>query len=503
MFQYKNTLNNDNNEQIQYNYYTTKLYKNQYEKTLENGGYIKIPFVNANSISNPNFIYTPTQSKYTTKNIYIIKKAHSFPGDYDGELIIEHSPVTNSDSPIYTCILLKTKEGVDEETVIDKIMNQSFDPYLELRLNDFVQFNKTCLVNRYTNVFVFPSPILIRHSFANMNNIAPMLFSKYEQSNYTMISIKKIQNELSDNVLSDNNVAIDNVNDISEGFLGETITEGLQNPKKRRRREKARAAARVAEIAKINAAVAFATGNTKNEISPSYKTNDIMDCVPVNMHDKPLETIEMTPVSGSAASYKGEASYLSTVINFFVFIIIFGVSALGVPSFYEYAFVKNFMGRPNWESNLLKMTIYFIFLCMFFTLTITVFGIKSKSILMPAIGVFLTIFVIISSIIIMLIKKQDPTKYGGFIFNDISESNATKNLLTITNMFTNDLTKSEFWKLYGIFMVIYGGITLPIKFTKGFNKDKKKNDKLFYFLLSLFGFFGFFFILLGYTISKN
>ena len=123
---------------------------------------------------------------------------------------------------------------------------------------------------------------------------------------------------------------------------------------------------------------------------------------------------------------------------------------------------------------------------------------------MPAIGVFLTIFVIISSIIILLLKKQSPEKYGGFNFDKVDEDEATKRLLTIKNMFTNDLTKSEFWKLYGIFMAIYCGITLPIKFTKGFDKkDKKKNDKLFYYLLSLSGFFGFFFILLGYSISNK
>lgn len=476
MFQYKNMVNNDN-EQIQYNYYTTKLYKNQYEKTLENGGYIKIPFVNANSISNPNFIYSPTQTKYTTKKIYIIKKTHSFPGEYDGELIIEHSPVTNSDTPIYTCILLKTKEGVDEETVIDKIMNQSFDPYLELRLNDFVQFNKTCLVNRDTNVFVFPSPILISNSFENMNNMSSILFSQYEQSNYTTIPISKIQNDTSD---------------ITESFFGQTIIEGIRNKKKRRRNSKPPTPSLIKPYTIPNTTVV-----------QSYNS-DIMDCVPVNMNDKPLETIEMTPVTGSVASYKGESSFLSTVVNFFVFIIIFGFSALGVPAFYEYAFVKNFKKlASNSDSKLLRMTIYFIGLSMFFTLSFTIFGIKSKNILMPAIGVFLTIFVIISSVIIMLIKKQYPEKYGDFIFNDIRESDATKNLLTITNMFTNDLTKYDFWKLYGIFMVIYGGVTLPMKFTKGFDKDKKKNDKLFYYLLSLFGFFGIFFILLGYTISKN
>ena len=114
----------------------------------------------------------------------------------------------------------------------------------------------------------------------------------------------------------------------------------------------------------------------------------------------------------------------------------------------------------------------------------------------------LTIFVIFTSVIIMLIKKQDPNKYGGFDFSDVKHE-STKNLLTITNMFTDDIAKPEFWKLYGIFMFIYSIITLPIKYTKGFDKNKKKNDKLFYFLLYLFGFFGFFFILLGYSISKT
>ena len=481
MFLYKNTSNTDNNELIQYNYYATKLYKNQYEKTLENGGYIKIPFVNANSISNPNFIYNPTQIKYTTKYLYIIKKSHSFPGDYDGELIIEHNPITNSDIPIYTCILLKTKKEVHEETVIDKIINQSFDPYLELRLNDFIQLNKTCLVNNYTNVFVFPAIIFINHSFLNMNNLSPILFSQYDPIDYTTISIKKIQNEMS--------------NHTNEGFLGETITEGLQNPKKRR----TRAAAKVAEQVKINAAVAFSTGNKKNEIKSDYITNDVMDCVPVNINDKEMDTIEMTPVSGSYASYKGETNYLSTVINFFVFIIIFGFSALGVPAFYEFAFVKSFRKfKTNEDYKILNMTIYFVILCLCFTLSITLFGIMNKSILMPAIGVFLTIFVIISIVIIFLLKKQDPGKYGKLF--GLTDSGKFP-CLTITGMFKN--IKSDFFQLYGIFMCFIFSIMFPMKYKKIFDKDKKKNDKTFYFLLTLFGFFGFLFILLGYSISKT
>lgn len=227
MFSAKNQETPDN-QLIHYHYYNTKLYKNQYEKTIKNGGYIKIPFINARSTTNPNLIYNPTQTKYATKTIYIMPKNHMFPGNHDGELIIEHAPITNSDTPVYSCILLKTKEGIAEETVVDKIINQSFDPYLEVRLDDFVQFNKVCMVNNFHNVFLFPSPILISSRLDNMSLPKDTLFSNYDKTQYTTVDLHATDAPIMEGLAIMDCVPVD-MNDKRTETIEMTTVKGKEN----------------------------------------------------------------------------------------------------------------------------------------------------------------------------------------------------------------------------------------------------------------------------------
>ena len=65
-----------------FNYYETNIYKNQCEKTFQNGGYIKIPFQNNRSLTEPNLIITDenTTVTYKTENIYIFNNIHKIEG---------------------------------------------------------------------------------------------------------------------------------------------------------------------------------------------------------------------------------------------------------------------------------------------------------------------------------------------------------------------------------------------------------------------------------------
>ena len=147
-----------------YDYYNTPIYTNQYEKTFQNGGYIKIPFQNNKSLSEPNLIVTNGNMniKYKTENIYIFNNIHKIPEfsksskfkilpenenddtPYkklaDGELVIEHTPLTNGSKKVYTVFLLKTIQKNDfENTPIDSIINFStlhFEESLNLGSGD-------------------------------------------------------------------------------------------------------------------------------------------------------------------------------------------------------------------------------------------------------------------------------------------------------------------------------------------------------------------------------
>jgi hypothetical protein len=133
---------------LYYNYYDTSIYNNQYEKTFQNGGYIKIPFQNNKSLTEPNLIISNgnTSIKYKTENIYIFNNIHKIPLFYksskykvlppddeneepqtnsfaDGELVIEHTPLTNGTQKVYTVFLLKT--STDSLTMVDELIMPS------------------------------------------------------------------------------------------------------------------------------------------------------------------------------------------------------------------------------------------------------------------------------------------------------------------------------------------------------------------------------------------
>ena len=110
-FDLNNTVKNTS---IQYNYENTTFYKNQFEKTLENGGYIKIPYPSKSNT--PNITSnTLLKGEYVTKNLYIVKKIHNIKDTpFDGELVIEHKSLTNNEKTLYVCFLLKSSKSKTE-----------------------------------------------------------------------------------------------------------------------------------------------------------------------------------------------------------------------------------------------------------------------------------------------------------------------------------------------------------------------------------------------------
>jgi hypothetical protein len=146
-----------------FNYYETNIYKTQYEKTFQNGGYIKIPFKNNRGLTEPNLIISDQNTKvtYRTENIYIFNNIHKIEGKLksknkilpesnddeegtfaNGELVIEHVPITNGREKVYTVFLLSSFEegtpifhsqtssshsnkSIDKNNIIDLIIQNS------------------------------------------------------------------------------------------------------------------------------------------------------------------------------------------------------------------------------------------------------------------------------------------------------------------------------------------------------------------------------------------
>lgn len=193
---------------IIYNYYETTLRPNQYEKTFEQNGYIKLPYVHSKSILEPNLIIG--NDKYKTSNLYIFKNQHNSRGcvqkPYDAELIVEHTSVTNYvNNKVYTCFLLKGIPTIQESNSIDNVIMSSFsrnkDLYSEIHidLNELIiPFSKNaqpknilCFANQDNTVFIFKQLVVIssnidfltKHIPSNVFSSVPILFS-YDTNKY-------------------------------------------------------------------------------------------------------------------------------------------------------------------------------------------------------------------------------------------------------------------------------------------------------------------------------
>ncbi len=165
---------------VKYNYNETTFYKNQFEKTHKNGGYLKIPYASKSNM--PNLSSDVYKGDYIAKTLYIIKKTHVTGIDYDGELIIEHSSLTNNEPPVYTCFLLKTQRSI--QTDIDDLINGSSD--CTLNLNTHLSSETKAIYNDHG--IIFPTPILIGSSLDNYTSEKIIPYS----DEYISIQIKPI-----------------------------------------------------------------------------------------------------------------------------------------------------------------------------------------------------------------------------------------------------------------------------------------------------------------------
>jgi hypothetical protein len=168
-------------------YYDCSIYFNQYERTPNNGGFIKIPFFTPENIVRPNglFISDKPTVKYMSNSLMIRKKSHNIDGvNHDGELIIENKQITNGDSKLFVCFPLKTKNV--KPNIIDEIINKSENrnsKEFKMTVNLNPMFNKLQKYIFYKNdngdiVVVFTEPINVNSRFNKFQSM-PMHNDKY------------------------------------------------------------------------------------------------------------------------------------------------------------------------------------------------------------------------------------------------------------------------------------------------------------------------------------
>lgn len=414
---------NEENQQIIYNYYDVPIYPNQYIKSLSNGGYIEITYKSPKSISDPNLTYIPSNHKYKIEKLYVLKKSMNIENiHYDGELIIEHSPITNGHSKLYTCLLLKTMNGISEENVIDRIIQRSFRNSITLNLNHFLENNKNCLSNSEKSFFIFTSPILISTRFDEFSNSSPLAFLKFNKKDFTELRTYN-KNKIEDD-------------DLQEGFEDKSKSN-----------------------------------------STEY---EIIDCTPIDKSDSTVEMYSF-PVNSNLSNNISKVNMLTTSMNFFVFLLLIFFSGFSSPFMYKNGVVeiikKNYSDINNINkaaSNLKGADILVIFILILLPITITVSGINKKNTTTTFFGIFLFIYMLISISMISLLKIMYKSDFT--LSNDMNIPYAFDFVGDIIQFISDN--KTNILYLFGGYVSVLFLFTIILWATESFDKNKKKNTDI-------------------------
>jgi len=403
--------------------YSKASVTNKYAVSIDSSGnYIKVPFTSSGSDTTPNLItYLPESSKYKVNNLFIFRNIHKVKDfDYDGELIIEHIPITNdTGKKVYTCFLLKTKSTSGTPTVIDKIINRSMGTSQVLNMNDLLETKPQCIRNKKGNVFIFTTPIQINSKFSDFGKeIEDKLFQEYISSDYDDIDAKDVNSQV------------------------ESFTEG------------------------------FVEGNM------SMGDKGYLECTPTGVSEKTIEMYNVK-LTGDLITKQSKVDVMRTTINFFVFMIIVGAAACISPFLYKsfiVQIVKDSTGVVDSDKAGSLKLFDLILIVIFVTMTITICtdGINADNPAQTSTGVMLFLFILLSISVISYLKMSDPAGYG----LAVDDQNTGFNFAFLSVLLGFVMSNyTDIAVIYVMFSVLLTVFVLAMFYTKALSKNRKQNEK--------------------------
>lgn len=175
---------------------------------------IKINLESSQNVLNPNLIYSnfaknERNIKCKINNLHVVKKTHFFqvPFDYQGELILENSPITNdSGKKVYLVILLQESTATATATAasppeLENIYNiNDLIEILKNKTNNTVWWFGNFNLSSEYEIFLFPAPFYVKTGFFNkfndnIENIQNPFFMKTDYKNHETVQIAKSENE--------------------------------------------------------------------------------------------------------------------------------------------------------------------------------------------------------------------------------------------------------------------------------------------------------------------
>jgi hypothetical protein len=184
-----------------------------FTKTVDKGGYIKLPYVSPAGVAQPNAtIINGTSAKYyTTSNMYIFKASHIIQDkSYDAEMVVELVPTTNPGDKLYLCFLLKCYRDsikplnhIDNVIIKSTVLPSSTVPTVykhnDFNLQTYIDKNQKKIIykNNVDTVVIFTNEINIKeYDFSKYNTIPMDLFALYPNDDYKIINPPKVSEGL-------------------------------------------------------------------------------------------------------------------------------------------------------------------------------------------------------------------------------------------------------------------------------------------------------------------
>lgn len=368
-------------QELNYTYDNFLLY-NRDVKTLETGEsklkYIEFPYVYDPLRTNLFFARLGNKA-WKTKRAFITGLLHNNitgltdePTSIVGELVIEHSPITNDTGiKLYTCFLIGPNADESATLVdndIDNIVNwpksgtQSLDsiniafsdipePHITNAGSPGIKQKQTTIPKQYNYIYyedtttkniviIYLTPILVKSSNANKIN-----------------------------------------NFVSEPPHG---------------------------IFRINPPDQYTKG--ENPINPD--NDDIyIDCNPTGVSEEEIKTYSL-PIFSEMTGAKGQLDFMKTTVNFFVFVILIGLVYFTMPMLYKSIVIdivkKDAAVDKNGQCTRIKSIDYFISLLFLLTIITCFFkGFSSDQTELLTTGLFLFVIYILSFVLIQSKKIND------------------------------------------------------------------------------------------------
>jgi DNA-binding cell septation regulator SpoVG len=194
----------DDGKLIQYNYYNT------YAKRVFSSN-TDFQFIFHGKENTPNLTITRGSQNinYISSKFFVFSKIHKIDHvEFDGELIIENIPITNSNKKLYVSFPLRTVPSLSEETIIDFILQQT-DPNnnIEVNFNDILPNTNACNFYNLGNydVLLFTTPIPIKSNFFHVSNDNTIFSGDFNEALHSRVELKSRLVTRDDFVVSETN----------------------------------------------------------------------------------------------------------------------------------------------------------------------------------------------------------------------------------------------------------------------------------------------------------